>query len=140
MSARISAYYLRVSTNRQEKEETIDSQRAEVEERIKVDANVLGENLRFEDDGWSGDLLARPSLDAMRDAAVKKEFEVLYVWDRDRIARKYSYQELIMDELQDLGIEIIDLHTAPVRNMEDKIYLVSKGYLQSMRKQKLENE
>lgn len=137
MSGKIVAYYLRVSTNRQEKEETIDSQRFEVEEKIKEDGNILGENCRFEDDGWSGDLLARPALDAMRDSASKKEFEILYVWDRDRIARKYSYQELIMDEIQDLSIEIIDLHSAPVRNMEDKILLGFKGLFAEYEKAKI---
>lgn len=124
---KIAAYYARVSTNRQEKEETIDSQIAEVEDRIKLDGNVVGQSLKFKDDGWSGDLLARPGLDAMRDAADRKEFEVIYIWSRDRIARKYSYQELILDQLSELGIEVIDLHGTKAETPEDKILLGFKG-------------
>lgn len=124
---KIAGAYFRVSTSNQEKEATIDSQIAEVKERIKKDGNILGEKLMFVDNGWSGDVLARPALDAMRDAATKKLFEILYVWDRDRIARRYSYQELVLDELQDLGIEFIDLQSAPIRNPEDKILLGFKG-------------
>lgn len=134
---KIVALYCRVSTGRQEKEETIDSQIAEVEERIKQDGNVLGENLKFLDDGWSGDLLARPGLDQMRDSASKKEFEALYVWDRDRIARKYYLQELISEELQNLGIELIDLHSTEAKSPEDKILLGFKGLFAEYEKAKI---
>lgn len=137
MSQRISAYYLRVSTNRQEKEETIDSQRAEVESRIKEDANILKEDLRFEDEGWSGDLLARPALDAMRDAAAKKEFEVLYIWDRDRIGRKFYLQELVLEELEELKIEVADLHGSRAETPEDKILLGFKGLFAEYEKVKI---
>ena len=133
----IAAYYCRVSTGRQEKEATIKSQIAEVEEKIRQSGNILGEDLRFADEGWSGDLLARPALDAMRDAAVKKEFEVLYVWDRDRIARKYAYQELILEELEESGIEIVDLHSSEIKTPEDKILLGFKGLFAEYEKVKI---
>ncbi len=134
---KIAAGIGRTSTGRQEKEATIESQISEIKDRIKKDGNVLGENLMFIDDGWSGDILARPGLDAMRDTAAKKQFEVLYVWDRDRIARKYSYQELILDELQELGIEVVDLQSAPIRNVEDKILLGFKGLFAEYEKAKI---
>lgn len=124
---KIAALYARVSTGNQEKEATIESQISEVKERIKKDGNVLGDNLLFFDNGWSGDILARPSLDEMRDGARKKAFQILYVWDRDRIARRYSYQELVLDEIQELGIEFVDLQSAPIRNHEDKILMGFKG-------------
>lgn len=133
----IVAYYARVSTNRQEAEETIDSQIAEVEARIKEDGNILGGNLKFADDGWSGDLLARPSLDSMRDAATKKEFEILYIWDRDRIGRKFYLQELILEELDELGIEVMDLHGSKVESPEDKILLGFKGLFAEYEKAKI---
>lgn len=122
-----SAYYVRVSTARQEKEATKESQIAEVEERAKKDGNIILPEQKFVDNGWSGDVLARPASDAMRDSAERKEFEVLYIWDRDRIARRYSYQELIIDELEELGIEVVDLHTEKPKNNEDKILIGVKG-------------
>lgn len=134
---KIAAYYARVSTNRQEKEATIESQIAELEERIKQDGNVLGKNQKFADNGWSGDLLARPALDAMRDSAAEKEFEVLYFWDRDRIARKYAYQEIILEELQEAGVEVVDLHASEVKTPEDKILLGFKGLFAEYEKTKI---
>jgi site-specific DNA recombinase len=122
-----AAFYCRVSTARQEQEATIESQIAEVEERIKLDGNMLLPNLRFIDDGWSGDLLARPALDEMRDSARKKEFEVLYVYDRGRLARRFTYQEIILDDLSDLDIEFITLHDVNAVTPEEKVLQSMQG-------------
>lgn len=135
--SKIVAYYVRVSTSRQEEEQTIESQIAELEERIKHDGNILGEDLKFADDGWSGDLLARPGLDAMRDAAAKKEFDTIYIWDRDRIGRKFYLQELILEELNELGIEVMDIHGSKVDSPEDKILLGFKGLFAEYEKAKI---
>jgi hypothetical protein len=35
----------------------------------------------------------------------------------DRLARKYSYQELVMDELNDLGINIFFVTTPPLQKL-----------------------
>lgn len=137
MSNKVAAYYARVSTNRQEQEATIDSQIAEVVAKIKEDGNILDDNLKFADDGWSGDLLARPALDRMRDAAAKKEFDVLYIWDRDRIGRKFYIQELILEELEELGIELADLHGTKAESPEDKILLGFKGLFAEFEKAKI---
>lgn len=137
MANKVAAYYARVSTNRQEMEATIDSQIAEVVARIKEDGNILDDNLKFADDGWSGDLLARPALDRMRDAAAKKEFDVLYIWDRDRIGRKFYIQELILEELDELGIELIDLHGTKAESPEDKILMGFKGLFAEFEKAKI---
>ena len=51
------------------------------------------------DDGWSGDILARPSLDQLRADVTKKIWQAVLIYDPDRLARRYSYQELVMDEL-----------------------------------------
>lgn len=134
---KIAAFYARVSTERQEKEATIESQIDELEKKIKDDGNVLGENLRFIDNGWSGDLLARPALDQMRDSASKKEFEILYVWDRDRIARRYAYQEIILEEIENSRIQLIDLHSSEAKTPEDKILLGFKGLFAEYEKTKI---
>ncbi len=124
---KITALYARVSTGRQEKEETIDSQLAEVKERIKQDGNVLHESCIFVDDGWSGELLMRPALDTMRDAAARKEFEILYVYDRGRLSRKFAYQEVIIDELKDKGIAFVTLHDAPADTPEAHVMQAMQG-------------
>jgi site-specific DNA recombinase len=118
---KIAAIYVRVSKDYKENEAPINSQIDEVVDRIKEDQNILGQNMTFKDEWWSGDILARPDLDRMRDAAKRGEFEVLYVWDIDRLARRYSYQELVKDEIESYKIEFIDLHCQPIKNAEDKI-------------------
>jgi len=52
------------------------------------------------DDGVSGSTLNRPALERLRDAAYVGGFQRLYVHSPDRLAGKYAYQVLLVDELQ----------------------------------------
>src|SRR3989338_5013158 len=88
-----AASYTRVSTGRQEQEETIESQTDEIQTQVAEGSNILRPENQFQDDGWSGEILARPGLDTMLEAAREGKFSVLYVYDRGRLARKHSYQE-----------------------------------------------
>jgi site-specific DNA recombinase len=65
------------------------------------DGNLLSEEHIYKDDGWTGEMLQRPGLDAMRDAAVAGAFQVLYVYDRGRLSRVFAYQEIILEEILD---------------------------------------
>ena len=67
-----AAIYMRVSTANQEKEETIGSQRMELETRIEQDGNQLITDCVYKDEGWSGLILERPDLDQMRTDAANK--------------------------------------------------------------------
>ncbi len=107
---KIAAFYARVSTPGQEKEATIESQIAEIEERAKQDGNIIGQNFRFIDDGWTSELLARPALDLLRDAVKNKAFEILYVYDLGRLSRIFLYQLILKKEITEAGIQIISLH------------------------------
>ena len=107
---RISAFYARVSTSGQEKEKTIDSQIEEIETKVKQDGNIIGQNLKFVDDGWSGMLLARPSLDELRDAIKNKAFEILYVYDLGRLSRNATNQFVLIDEIRNAGVKLVSLH------------------------------
>lgn len=104
------AVYMRVSTAHQEDEETIQSQRMELEARIKADGYVLLPEFIYQDDGWSGAIIKRPGLDALRADIQAKKFDILYFYDRGRISRKYVHQEIILGEARDNGIEFISLH------------------------------
>src|SRR3990167_4376081 len=85
----IAALYGRVSTNRQEEQETIESQLDEIKSKISEDGNILPRENIFIDDGWTGEMLQRPQLDAMLEAAKDSRFQVLYVYDRGRISRVF---------------------------------------------------
>lgn len=115
----IVATYARVSTDRQEKEETIQSQIAAINQYAKENGHTIVKE--YKDDGWSGTILARPGLDDLRDDATKKVWEAIILYDPDRLARKYSYQELVTDEMNELGMDILYVTTPPAKTDEDKI-------------------
>ncbi len=111
--------YCRVSTAGQEEEKTIQNQIMEICDLAEKNNYTIVE--KYLDDGWSGDILARPAMDRLREDAKKKKWEAVLVYDPDRIARRYSYQELIMDELIEAGIEIIFITIPAPKNPEEKI-------------------
>ncbi len=116
---KIAAVYMRVSTQNQEEEQTIENQIMELNERIKKDGNVLPEGNIYKDDGWPGATLERPDLDILRADAPTGKFEVLYFYDRGRIARPLMLQEVVFEELRPLDIELIGLHDINGNSMEE---------------------
>lgn len=123
----IAGAYFRTSTNRQEEEQTIESQIAEVKARIEGDGNTLSPENIFIDDGWTGEMLQRPGLDAMRDAALAGNFQVLYVYDRGRLSRVFAYQEIILEEIIDKGIKFITLHDVSAETPEERVLQAMQG-------------
>lgn len=122
---KLTAIYARVSTARQEEEQTIKTQLSAVNELVqKGDFKVVEEYI---DEGWSGDILARPALDKLRQDAKSKLWDTIVVYDPDRIARRYSYQELVMDELREAGIEMVFVTISAPKNSEDKILYGVRG-------------
>ncbi len=95
-----AALYARVSTERQKDEKTIEAQIAEIKRTIEEDGHTIDEANVYSDDGWSGGYLERPGLDALRQDARQNKFSVVYAYDKGRIARKYVYQEVVIDELR----------------------------------------
>jgi Resolvase, N terminal domain len=100
--------YARVSSDQQAEAGTIASQVAALEERVGRDGLALDPELRFLDEGYSGSTLVRPALERLRDLAAAGAIDRLYVHSPDRLARKYAYQVLLVDELQRCGTELDD--------------------------------
>src|SRR4051812_46596995 len=63
-----AAIYARVSTGRQERDQTIDSQLTALRQWATAGGHELPEALVFTDEGYSGARLDRPGLDHLRDA------------------------------------------------------------------------
>ena len=103
----IAAIYARVSSDRQRREQTIASQTAALRELAAGRELLVPEDLVFEDEGVSGAVLRRPQLERLRDLAVEGRFEVLLCHAPDRLARRYAYQVLLLEEFQRAGIEVI---------------------------------
>lgn len=131
------ALYARVSTARQEQEETIDSQLAEVRQRIEADGAVLTSSKTYVDEGYSGSLLERPSLDAMLDAAKNKEFDVLYIYDLGRLSRQLSHLLIVIEQLEKYDCEIISLHERITGTPEDKFLLQIMGSMHEYERAKI---
>lgn len=116
---KLISVYARVSTSAQEEQETIQAQLFQIREYAKEHGYFIVKE--YLDDGWSGDSIARPSLDELRIDAKKKIWDAVLIYDPDRLARRYSYQELIMDELVESGKEVIFVTTAAPKDYQEKI-------------------
>lgn len=123
----IAGLYARVSTGRQENEATVESQLDEIKTRVAEKKHILPDENIFVDDGWNGEMLARPELDKMRDAAQNGHFKILYIYDRGRLARIFYMQEIVINELVDRDIEVISLHDIQAVTPEEKVLQAMQG-------------
>src|SRR6476661_10282029 len=96
---RTAAIYARVSSDRQKEEGTIASQRAALLEFAQANGLMVPPEWIFEDEGYSGAVLARPALERLRDLAAEGQIEIVLVYAPDRLSRKYAYQVLLIEEL-----------------------------------------
>src|SRR5512133_847039 len=106
-TGRVAAIYARVSSERQRQDETIQSQTVGLRELAAERGLLLAEDLVFEDEGFSGATLTRPALERLRDRAAEGAFEVLLCHAPDRLARRYAYQVLLLEELARAGVEVV---------------------------------
>lgn len=129
--------YARVSSEQQVVEGTIDSQLAILQERIAEDGHALSQELSFIDEGYSGSTLIRPALERLRDAVAIQELDCLYVLDPDRLARRYAYQVLLMDEFRNHGIQVIFLNHQIGQSAEDQLLLQVQGIIAEYERAKI---
>jgi site-specific DNA recombinase len=106
-AGRVAAIYARVSSERQREEGTIQSQLAGLRELAGERGLLVGDDLIFKDEGFSGATLVRPALERLRDRAAEGAFELLLCHAPDRLARRYAYQVLLLEELHRAGVEVI---------------------------------
>jgi site-specific DNA recombinase len=116
---KLVAIYARVSTARQEEDGTVETQLGVLRDFARQSSLKIVKE--FVDDGWSGDVLARPALDALRHDAKRNIWQSVLIYDPDRLARRYSYQELVMDELREAGVETMFVTVPAPKNSEEKI-------------------
>ena len=101
------ALYARVSTRHQVQTATIASQLEQLQNYAQQQGAPIAPELQFIDQAVSGRYLARPGLDRLRDAAAQRAFEVLLCLHPDRLARNLGAQQVVLDELQRAGIQVI---------------------------------
>src|SRR5215217_2135531 len=106
-TGRVAAIYARVSSERQRQDETIQSQTVGLRELAAARGLLVCEDHVFEDEGFSGATLTRPALERLRDRAAEGAFEVVLCQAPDRLARRYAYQVLLLEELARGGVEVV---------------------------------
>lgn len=132
-----TAIYARVSSERQAQEDTIASQVQALRTRVSEEGLTLDEELCFIDEGYSGSTLVRPALERLRDQAAAGSIDRLYVHSPDRLARRYAYQALLVDELQQCGIELVFLNRPLGKGPEDDLLLQVQGIVAEYERAKI---
>jgi site-specific DNA recombinase len=121
------AAYVRVSTSRQVKLETIDQQLEMVSRYAREKGWELPQEDIFRDDGYSGTTLKRPALDALRDKARLREFEAVVVPSPDRLARNYVHQMVLIEELEKAGCKVEFVERPMSSEPNDQLLLQIRG-------------
>jgi site-specific DNA recombinase len=131
------AIYARVSSEQQAEAGTINSQVEALRERVQADGLLLEKECCFIDEGYTGATLLRPALERLRDLAATGALDRLYVHSPDRLARKYAYQVLLVDELKRCGVELIFLNHNLGRTPEEDLLLQVQGMVAEYERAKI---
>ena len=137
MSHEQVAIYARVSSEQQAEAGTVESQVSDLRERIAQDQLSLTDELTFIDDGYSGASLIRPALEQLRDVVALQGIDRLYVHSPDRLARKYAYQVLLVDEFQRANVDVIFLNHELGQSPEDDLLLQVQGMMAEYERAKI---
>lgn len=132
-----TAAYARVSSEQQTDAGTIKSQLAALRKRVEKDGLSLPSEMLFIDEGYSGATLIRPALERLRDFVAMQGIDRVYVHSPDRLARKYAYQVLIIDEFQRAGVDVIFLNRNLGQSPEDDLLLQVQGMIAEYERAKI---
>ncbi|MGO9221036.1 MAG: recombinase family protein [Streptosporangiaceae bacterium] len=132
-----AAIYARVSSARQKKDQTIGSQTAALREHARQLGADLPEEWVFEDEGHSGATLVRPALEALRDLAAQGCIDVVLVYSPDRLARKFAYQALLIEEFARAGVRVEFVKGTRGDTPEDQLMVQFQGMFAEYEKAQL---
>lgn len=131
------ALYARVSTQMQEKEETVVSQIDELVHHALVQGLAIPDDNRFVDEGYSGSTLVRPGLDSLRDKVAAGEVDMVLVHDPDRLARDYVYQMLLVEEIERHGCRFHFVRRPIGVTPDEKLLLQMQGVIAEYERAKI---
>jgi len=122
-----AAIYARVSSARQKQDETIASQTAAVRAHAKQLGLDVPEEWVFEDEGHSGATLVRPALERLRDLIAQVGVDLLLCYSPDRLARKFAYQALLIEEFARAGARVEFVNGPRSDSPEDQLLVQFQG-------------
>jgi len=124
-----AAIYARVSSARQREEQTIASQTTALMEAARQWGLEVPAEWIFEDEGYSGATLVRPALERLRDLAAQVPVDIVLCYAPDRLARRYAYQALLIDEFARVGTEIRFVKAPRAETPEDELLIQFQGMI-----------
>ena len=122
-----AAIYARVSSARQKKDETIRSQTAALRAHAEQLGMEVPDDWVFEDEGHSGATLVRPALERLRDLVAGVGIEVVLCYSPDRLARKFAYQALLIEEFTRAGTRVEFVKGPRGDSAEDQLLVQFQG-------------
>jgi len=131
------ALYARISSEQQTRQATVESQVAALRERAKSDGLVVLPTDVYIDEGYSGATLVRPALERLRDRAAEGNLEVLDVHSPDRLARRYAYQVVLLDEFAKHGVWVVFLLGPTGQSAENELLVQVQGMIAEYERAKI---
>jgi site-specific DNA recombinase len=132
-----AALYARVSSAQQKHDETIASQTAALRAWAEANRLEVPADWVFEDEGHSGATLVRPALEALRDLVVQVPVDVVLCYSPDRLARKFAYQALLIEEFARAGTRVQFVNGPRSNSPEDQLLVQFQGIFAEYEKAQL---
>src|SRR5260221_14447709 len=124
-----AAIYARVSSDRQKENHTIASQTAALIEYAQKNGYSVPPEWVFQDEGYSGAVLVRPGLEALRDLAAEGQIAAALIYSPDRLSRKYAHQVLLSEGRLLCGVALIFLESPARATPEDQLFVEVRGVI-----------
>ena len=124
-----AAIYARVSSDRQKEHNTIASQTLALREYAQAQQYTIPPEWVFEDDGYSGSVLARPALERLRDLIAEGAIATVLIYAPDRLSRNYAYQVVLLEEFARHGATPIFLKAPAADTPEQRLMLQFQGIM-----------
>src|SRR5262245_19170544 len=106
-TAKRVALYARVSTEQQEKDETIASQLAAITAYAAQNKLGIGQEDVYTDEGYSGTVLRRPALDRLLDRVYEGAYDEVLILNPFRLSRNYGHQILLLEEFARAKTQVV---------------------------------
>jgi len=131
-----AAIYVRVSTDEQaQKGFSLAEQEAACRERAReIGASQV---TVFADPGFSGELLDRPGLTALREAVRSGRVDCIVVRDADRLSRRLAHQLLLVQEFEKHNVRLEFLDFSWKDSPEGRLFYAVRGAIAEYEKEKI---
>jgi site-specific DNA recombinase len=124
-----AAVYARVSSEQQEKDQTIESQMAAIAAYAQEhDVKLMDEGV-YTDEGYSGHVLRRPALDKLLDAVYEGRYQRVLIMNPFRLARNYGHQILLMEEFQRGDCQVVFIQRPIGQGPDEDLLLQMQGVI-----------